>query len=249
VDKGEECDDGPQNANSPNSCRPDCTLPKCGDGIVDNTYGEKCDHGACNSLLEVDGCAPDCTPNICRQSVWYNVTVNPEDLLPAESPVFHYTANSNSRTTPCATTQWFVFTAPATLTDCQLNQFKAVVSNNNRCLKPREGRKVELLELTAVCGDGLVEGNEECDNGPMNSDYAADSCRRNCRMSRCGDGVRDSQEQCDGTPNCTPSCTLDCAPKNATSSYSADSAQPAPVPTLTNDGTIINVNFANILAQ
>jgi hypothetical protein len=136
------------------------------------------------------------------------------------------------------------------MTECQLNQFTAVISGNNRCLKPVEGRKVELLQLAAKCGDGLVEGNEECDNGPRNSDYAADSCRRDCRLARCGDGVRDSDEQCDGTPNCTDKCTLDCAPKNDTNTHSARAAQrPPPVTTLTNDGTIINVNFADILAH
>jgi len=36
--KGEQCDAGGANANAPNApCRLGCTLPKCGDGIVDNT--------------------------------------------------------------------------------------------------------------------------------------------------------------------------------------------------------------------
>lgn len=38
---GEECDDGRFNANSPDTCRPDCTAPRCGDGIEDQA--EECE--------------------------------------------------------------------------------------------------------------------------------------------------------------------------------------------------------------
>ncbi|MFO0615433.1 MAG: DUF4215 domain-containing protein [Polyangiaceae bacterium] len=39
----------------PSPCRVDCTLPRCGDGIVD--AGEVCDDG---NQLPGDGCSPDC---------------------------------------------------------------------------------------------------------------------------------------------------------------------------------------------
>ena len=38
------------------ACRPDCTLPKCGDGILD--AGEACDDG---NTTSGDGCAADCS--------------------------------------------------------------------------------------------------------------------------------------------------------------------------------------------
>jgi cysteine-rich repeat protein len=41
--------------NSPSACRRDCTLPRCGDGILDG--GELCDDG---NTLYGDGCAADC---------------------------------------------------------------------------------------------------------------------------------------------------------------------------------------------
>jgi cysteine-rich repeat protein len=41
--------------NSPTACRRDCTLPRCGDGILDG--GELCDDG---NTLDGDGCAGDC---------------------------------------------------------------------------------------------------------------------------------------------------------------------------------------------
>ncbi len=47
------------------------------------------------------------------------------------------------------------------------------------------------------CGDGLVEGVEECDDASENSDAAPDACRTDCRLPHCGDGVQDAGEQCD----------------------------------------------------
>ena len=44
VDPGEECDDGDANSNDPNAtCRENCKLADCGDGIVDPAYGEDCE--------------------------------------------------------------------------------------------------------------------------------------------------------------------------------------------------------------
>lgn len=40
---------------SPSACRPDCTVPRCGDGILDG--GEICDDG---NTTSGDGCAGDC---------------------------------------------------------------------------------------------------------------------------------------------------------------------------------------------
>jgi cysteine-rich repeat protein len=42
-DADEACDDGNGNANTPDACRLDCTLPSCGDGITDPGRGEECD--------------------------------------------------------------------------------------------------------------------------------------------------------------------------------------------------------------
>lgn len=39
----EQCDEGANNNEGPSSCRPNCTLPYCGDGIVD--FNEQCDVG------------------------------------------------------------------------------------------------------------------------------------------------------------------------------------------------------------
>lgn len=65
-----------------------------------------------------------------------------------------------------------------------------------------------------VCGNGIVESSEECDNGMMNSDTMPDACRSNCTNPSCGDGVTDpaSSETCDdgnfeSGDGCEPDCT------------------------------------------
>jgi cysteine-rich repeat protein len=61
--------------------------------------------------------------------------------------------------------------------------------------------------ICPVCGDGLVEGGEECDNGALNDNSLADACRLDCLVAACGDGVLDTGEQCDGM-GCTAACVL-----------------------------------------
>jgi alpha-tubulin suppressor-like RCC1 family protein len=69
-------------------------------------------------------------------------------------------------------------------------------------------------QVLGICGNGVIEGAEACDDGAANSDLAVDGCRTNCVAARCGDGVQDTGEACDDgaansatTPNaCRPTC-------------------------------------------
>lgn len=66
-------------------------------------------------------------------------------------------------------------------------------------------------EPASSCGDGEVDGAEECDDGDANSDTDADACRSTCRVAHCGDGVTDAGESCDdgnawGGDGCDPVC-------------------------------------------
>jgi cysteine-rich repeat protein len=57
IEAGEQCDDGMANSNLPNAhCRMDCSLQRCGDGIVDPPL-ETCDDG---NTVSGDGCSKDC---------------------------------------------------------------------------------------------------------------------------------------------------------------------------------------------
>jgi hypothetical protein len=72
------------------------------------------------------------------------------------------------------------------------------------------------LAPPARCGDGLVTGNEGCDDGEGNSDDAPDACRSDCQPARCGDDVIDTDEGCDdgaGNSDEIPdACRSDCQP-------------------------------------
>lgn len=63
------------------------------------------------------------------------------------------------------------------------------------------------------CGNGVLEGNEECDDGASNSDTAPDACRSDCRPPLCGDGVMDTGEACDdGNGTNADGCETSCQP-------------------------------------
>ncbi len=54
----EECDEGAANSDTtPDACRTDCRLPRCGDGIADVAHGEECDD---QNGERCDGCTPEC---------------------------------------------------------------------------------------------------------------------------------------------------------------------------------------------
>jgi cysteine-rich repeat protein len=59
------------------------------------------------------------------------------------------------------------------------------------------------------CGDGIVQGTEQCDNGVQGVNTA--TCDRDCTVAACGDALVNfpAGEQCD-TGNASVSCDLDC---------------------------------------
>ena len=73
--------------------------------------------------------------------------------------------------------------------------------------KPKEATcKCPVVNVTpttipAVCGDGVVAGDEECDDG---NTVDGDGCDSNCTKTRCGNGVKTGNEACD--PPCGPGC-------------------------------------------
>lgn len=71
-----------------------------------------------------------------------------------------------------------------------------------------ESAAVLALEAAPVCGDGVVDPGEQCDDGEHNSDTTPDACRTDCTLPRCGDGVVDDGEQCE--PPSTSTCDEQC---------------------------------------
>lgn len=73
--------------------------------------------------------------------------------------------------------------------------------------------------ISPCCGNGIVEGEEECDDGRANADAANATCRNRCTVQRCGDRIVDDRfgEVCDLGPTVSDapnaSCRTDCQPK------------------------------------
>jgi len=66
--------------------------------------------------------------------------------------------------------------------------------------------------MAIVCGDGIKDASEECDDGPDNADVA-DKCRTSCKNPKCGDNIKDSGEECDdggANANTADKCRTTC---------------------------------------
>lgn len=85
---------------------------------------------------------------------------------------------------------------------------------------PSSGTTMDPLSTTSgvmeVCGDGVLEGGEVCDDGPLNSDILQGACRTDCTAAHCGDSVVDyiDGEQCDDGDGadgggCSASCQVE----------------------------------------
>jgi len=76
---------------------------------------------------------------------------------------------------------------------------------------PTTGPTTEAMTDThePFCGDGMVEGDESCDDG---NDRNTDECLNTCELAYCGDGfLRDGVESCDdansdNTDDCLDTC-------------------------------------------
>jgi cysteine-rich repeat protein len=69
----------------------------------------------------------------------------------------------------------------------------------------------------ARCGNGEVDDEEECDDGPANSDIRPDACRTTCLEAFCGDGLVDEFESCDdGNDRDGDGCDADCEAEDGT---------------------------------
>lgn len=72
------------------------------------------------------------------------------------------------------------------------------------------------IEVDWKCGNGVLEGQEECDEGAGNLENPGENqCSTDCRIRRCGNGITDPGEVCDdggqtGLDNPFNTCKLDC---------------------------------------
>ncbi len=213
-EKGEKCDEGRFNGLSP-LCNRWCSDTFCGDGVV-QAQGEECE-----PVRETDGMyvAQTCGGRMCTIPV-----CNDEEIclggctwvfLPACREA-QQASSAPALFTPLSSRSIAVASVPSSVTSfvqsSSVAQATAVSSFVTTTSLASRTSSVSSSSLSLLCGNGVREGNELCDDGPRNSDMLPDSCRTDCTTATCGDSVADYGEECDDGNDilgdgCTPLCT------------------------------------------
>ena len=96
-----------------------------------------------------------------------------------------------------------------------LKKFLPNLHSQVQNLQQRIQQKEIIEEITEECGNGIVENDEECDDGEENSDTNL-MLASNCLLPDCGDGVLDpsNEEEYDDNnaqnfDGCSESCTIE----------------------------------------
>ncbi len=183
----EVCDEGDGNSDEVGAtCRTDCTLPRCGDGVHEPARDEECDDG--NDIPD-DGCS-----NICRLPQCGDAVIQGDEECDD---------GTDSDTDECridCTLQVCGDGHLADAEDCDAGELNADEPDSlcrTDCTNPR-------------CGDGIVDSGEACDDGNR---VESDLCLSTCEEARCGDGVRHRilGEDCDdGNRIDDDGCANDC---------------------------------------
>jgi len=235
VHADEECDLG--RFNGLTNCTEECKILYCGDAIVSPYLGEECEplreeyyalDASTGGLIRevryvVQTCGGICEPPVCNETgqcfggckrKFLPECTATQQTVPSTVRVTVQSASSSPKTvTPVSS----VSSLPATDT-IEAHQAGSEQSQpdtgeqSGASLPPVSSSSVAAESVQpatiARCGDGKVEGEEQCDDG----NYANfDACPNTCRFSVCGDGIREGTEECDdGNDDSTDYCNADC---------------------------------------
>jgi cysteine-rich repeat protein len=180
---GEDCDDGAANSDVlPNACRTDCRSAFCGDGVIDT--GEACDSqnlasNSCGGLGFTKGtlaCSGTCEYDTSDCSTCGNNLAEGEN---SGSVGYEVCDGTDLRQQTCLS----------------IGQASGILKCTSLCTWDIAG----CTGGGPVCGNGVVEGNEECDDGNNNvHDSCPDGPAGTCMHAYCGDGfVWTGIEGCD----------------------------------------------------
>nr|AQS33392.1 hypothetical protein [uncultured archaeon] len=176
----EQCDDG--NTNNNDSCRNDCTLPFCGDGVKDDN--EQCDDG---NNQDGDGCNAQCYLEFCGD----NIQQPEEECDDGVNNGIACTPEYESQCTYCSSSCENItlrdgFCGDGTL-DTQEQCDDGDTNNFDEC------RNDCTLPF---CGDDIIDSGEQCE--PPNTQ----TCDAECQIIKeeCpdedNDGVCDEDDDC-----------------------------------------------------
>ena len=190
----EECDDG--NNVDTDACRNDCTLARCGDGVVcsggDCRTGpgggaEVCDDG---NTTETDACLNDCSPASCGDGIVWQGVEDCDD---------QNTNNNDACLNTCIAAACGDGVLCSDFVSCTTGPGGGAEICDDGNTASNDG--CNDICAPEFCGDGITQSGlgEECDDGAGNSNTTPDACRTDCKLPACGDGVVDpgAGEACD----------------------------------------------------
>jgi fibro-slime domain-containing protein len=229
VESGEQCDDGDKpDAGSANGdgCSSTCQievgftcpvpgkpcvpLEYCGDGVIQSSLGEACDD---HNAIPGDGCS-----GICKIEPGYSCPT-------AGAKCVNIWVCGNGKVDPGETCDDGNTTDTPT-DGCTAN---CTVDPGWSCPKAADGTGGACKQAINICGDAIISGGEECDDGGSASN---DGCSSTCQVESgwtcpaagapcvksayCGNSVVDLaiSEQCDdggttGGDGCSPLCQIE----------------------------------------
>jgi large repetitive protein len=186
LDPSEECDDG--NWLDGDACNQFCEResPTCGNGVLEDH--EECDDG---NRVDGDGCSRVCLYDPIDIGCRVSFSVCADGKVTGRE-----TCDDGN-----------VFPGDGCSATCSVEPGYYCPTPGARCLP---------VPWPPVCGDGIVDPTEPCDDGINDGRFAG--CNPDCtRSPRCGDGIlQTDQEECDeGSGNLDRyggGCGLDCRP-------------------------------------
>lgn len=192
LNNGESCDAGANNALASARCRPDCSLPYCGDGIRDSgtlsgagltspiTFNETCD---------IPTGTPTCNPQTCSNTCGDGTLTSNEQC--DNGGGVGTEPNHGNKPNQCRKGCILPFCGDGVIDfgeDCDLGTSNGM--NTTSCKSDCTFR---------FCGDGTVDSlvndrtKESCDD---NNNIDHDGCSSTCQIE-CGDGFVTGSEECD----------------------------------------------------
>lgn len=181
IEAPEQCDDG--NQEDGDACLNNCTLARCGDGVLWKGR-EACDDGNKDNS---DACLQDCNPARCGDGF---VQIGQEGCDDGN------TVETDACLSDCT---------PARCGDAVIWLGREACDDGN---DRNEDNCLNTCRFN-VCGDGFVGGpNEQCDDG---NQIDNDGCTKDCKSPTCGDGILNGQEECDdGNADDNDGCLSTC---------------------------------------
>ena len=207
------------------TCRADCTVPTCGDGIVDTTSGEGCDEGTSmpSATCRADCIIPTCGDNVVDEGENCDEgTAMPSGTCRADCTIPTcgdgvLDAGEDCDSGPANGNDGDGCRDDCTVPSCGDGIVDSILGEvcDEGDAMPSEtcvSCAVPKPDVVPVCGDGNVDTDlgEQCDEGDA---MPSATCRADCTIPSCGDGVVDDGEECDmGADNGLSSsgCKADC---------------------------------------